>query len=838
MRPLPPLLGLVLLLLAPACATLGGAAGAPASKAPPAIASRVKGLESQEGLLPLHWDAKEGKLLLELPRVGEELIYQVSLASGVGSNPIGLDRGQLGATSLVRFERVGPRVLLRERNLRFSAASGSAAEQRAVEESFASSVLWSFKVEAETEGRVVVDATDFFLRDAHGVAIRLRDTQQGSYAHDPSRSAIHLPRTRAFPRNTEVEAVVTLTTGGPPGPLVRGVTPTAEVVTVRQHHSFVALPEPGFEPRAFDPRTAGLPLESYDYGSPFAGPLERRLALRHRLQKRDPTQAVSEVVKPIVYYVDHAAPEPIRSALVEGASWWKEAFEKAGFKGGYEVRILPEDVDPLDVRYNVIHWVHRSTRGWSYGASVVDPRTGEILKGNVSLGSLRIRQDVMLASGLIPPYAGGDVEALATLDASTSPTEMALARIRQLSAHEVGHTLGLSHNFAASTYGRASVMDYPAPQVDILPGGKLSLADAYARGMGRFDLFAIAYAYSQFPPGADERAELSRLVREGLAQGLLYVSDEHSRDPGSPHPLGAVWDNGSDPVEGLRHALEVRRLALAQFGLPALRPGLPLSELEPLLLPLYLHHRYQLEAALKSLGGASFTYAVREPGPNGGEVLPSQVREVVPPARQREALRLALQTLEPAFLAVPPRLLALLPPVADGYGEGTAERFTRATGPLFDPLAAARASAALTLDALLHPARAARLLRFHAESAANPSLSEVTGALLRQLTQEPGAGPEAAAHAAVQREVREVAVAKLAEVAGNERTDGQVRAVYEQALRELQGALRSRPGNTPTEIASRRSTVDAIERFLTRPLPPQKPTPPPAVPPGPPIGGE
>jgi hypothetical protein len=822
--------------------SLAGCASASASRAPvaapaapepaDAIAARTSALQSQDGFLPLHWDDKEGKLFLQIPGTGEELIYQVSLPAGLGSNPIGLDRGQLGDTRLVRFDRVGPKVLLVEPAARYRALGGSAAEQKAVAESFASSVLWSFKVEAETAGRLLVDATEFFLRDAHGVAAQLRDTQQGSYALDASRSAIYPPRTKAFPRNTEVEATVTLVTKDRPGPLVASVTPAPDTVTVRQHHSFVQLPPPGYRPRRQDARAGLLGVVIYDYASPFAAPLEKRFVARHRLQKKDPSAAVSDAVEPIVYYVDDAAPEPIRSALVDGAAWWKEAFERAGFRNAFEVRILPEGADPMDIRYNVINWVHRSTRGWSYGASVVDPRTGEILKGNVSLGSLRIRQDVALASGLVPPYEGPNPEILATLDPSASPTEMALARIRQLSAHEVGHTIGLDHNFAASTYGdRASVMDYPAPLVKVRDG-VLDLSDAYGRGIGAFDAFSIRYAYSQFPPGTDEDAALAEIVGEGLRAGMLFVSDEHGRDPGTPHPLAAVWDNGPDPIASLRHEMEVRRIAIDRFGLANLRPGQPLSELEPLLLPLYLHHRYQVEAALKSLGGVFFTYAVREAaGPAAGTVRPETIRRVVAPERQREALRAALATLEPAFLAVPQRIVDLIPPTAPAYAAGTAERFERATTPLFDPIAAARASATITLGALLHPARAARLARFHAEDARNPGLAEVTGALVAQLAAE--AADEGAA--AIRRAVREVAVAKLMEVAADRASDAAVRAGYEAALRDLGGRLRTTPGRG-TEGIDRRSTVDAITRFLERPGRAREPAPVPTPPPGPPIG--
>ncbi|HEX6178916.1 MAG TPA: zinc-dependent metalloprotease, partial [Thermoanaerobaculia bacterium] len=539
-----------------------------------------------------------------------------------------------------------------------------------------------------------------------------------------------------------------------------------------------------------------------DYASPFAGPLEKRFIARHRLSND----------RPIIYYVDHGAPEPIRSALLEGASWWKDAFAKAGWPNAFDVRILPEDADPMDIRYNVINWVHRSTRGWSYGAAVVDPRTGEIIKGNVSLGSLRIRQDVMLGSGMIAPYEGPNPEVLATLDESTSPTQLALARIRQLSAHEVGHTLGIAHNMAASTYDRASVMDYPAPNI-LIRNGKLDFSDAYDEGIGEFDVFAVRYGYS-------EGVDLNTIVREAVAGGMLFVADEHSRDPGAAHPLGSVWDNGSDPIAMLRHEMEVRRIALESFGVANLRPGAPLAELESILLPLYLHHRYQLEAALKSLGGAFFTYAVREGATT--DIVPATIREIVPPSRQREALRAAMDTLEPSFLAIPQRIIDLIPPPMTESGDGIAERFDRSTAPLFDPIAAARSSAAITLNALLHPDRAARLVRFHAEDSRNPSLAEVTGAVVDYATAD-------TRNATLRNAVRWVAVSRLIDVAATPATDPAVRAQYENALRELAARLRS------SNDADARAVVSTIQRFLERGIAPVANPVLPAIPPGPPI---
>ncbi len=772
---------LIVLLFLAACTTT-----TPLPQTPPQTVEPPKpALQQFEGFVPLRWDEQNGKLLMEITRFGEEMIWQVSLASGVGSNPIGLDRSQLGATHLIRFERVGPRVLMVEPNTAYRALSPDSSERRAVEQSFATSILAGFKVEETTPRGVLVDATEFFLSDAHGVTRRLREAQQGNYSLDRTRSAIHLAQTKAFPRNTEVEATLTFSTGDRPGALVRGVTPTPDVVTVRQHHSFVALPEAGFVPRRQDPRVGVLGIEFYDYATPFTQAITRRWIARHRI----------EPGKPIVYYVDNGVPEPIRSALVEGASWWNEAFEAAGFPNGFVVKVLPADADPLDIRYNVINWVHRSTRGWSYGASVVDPRTGEILKGNVLLGSLRIRQDVLLARGLMAEYD--------ELDPKTSPSMMALARIRQLSAHEVGHTIGLDHNMAASTFGRASVMDYPAPYVKIVDG-KLDLSEAYATGVGPYDVAAIRYAYK---PVAND-AELDALARATP----LFVSDPHSRPVGGAHPMGSVWDNGSDPVATLRHEIEVRRIALEQFGLRNLANGEPLSSLEEKLLPLYLHHRYQLEAAAKSIGGVSFTYSVKEAGAT------PDLPRAVPVARQREALAAVIATLEPSFLEIPARIRELIPPPAYAWGDANTELFPRRTDPTFDPIAAAMTAADLSISALLDPARAARL----AQQEGNLTLRDVTDALI----------DISARNGAITRATRTVVLTRLAGLAANRDADPLARAEASDALRRLSARL-ALTGDAG-EIAHRRATRDEIERFLARPETWQPPVIP-AIPPGPPI---
>ncbi len=808
------------------------------------IAAKTVGLQKIDGYIPLYWDAGAGKMLMEISRFNTEILYQVSLPAGVGSNPIGLDRGQLGGTYVVYFERVGPKVLMIQPNYRYRALSDDEAERRAVADSFARSVIWGFKVEVAEGDRALVDATAFFMRDSHGAAERLRGSRQGNYRFDESRSAFYMPRTKGFPKNTEVETMITLA-GEEPGALIRGVAPTANSVTVRQHHSFIELPDKDYKSRAYDPRVSAMSMMFYDYASPFNEPIEKRWIRRHRLRKKDPNAAVSEAIKPIVYYVDNGAPEPIRSALIEGASWWAQAFEAAGFKNAYRVEVLPADADPMDVRYNMINWVHRSTRGWSYGSSISDPRTGEIIKGNVTLGSLRIRQDVLLGTGMISPLtaqgeqngmenyceAGDSPEmdylAIAsTGDPATDSASMALARIRQLSAHEVGHTLGFSHNFAASSYGRGSVMDYPAPWVEIKKG-KLDLSNAYTTGIGVYDKFSVKFAYAEFNGESSEKAELEKIVQKGIVDGMLFIDDGDGRGVGTAHPLASVWDNGSDAIATLRHEMEVRRIGLKNFGLNNIAAGQPLSALEAKLLPLYLHHRYQLVAAAKSVGGLYFTYAIKTAnGPS-----PAKFREIVPAARQREALKAILETIKVEELAIPQNVLDLIPPVATGFEGGTAEYFSRRTDPAFDPLGAATIAADLALGALLDPNRAARMIDFHAQNTANPDFKEALDAIIAATWKAPA--PQNAYSQAIQRSVQSLTAQRLMDLASNENASPLVRAEATGALRGLNATLKA----TANSSAHRRATQEDIERFLNRPDAVRQTTRPLPAPPGDPIGG-
>jgi len=829
MRPITSIAPFVLV-IATACASAPVGSAPPTAPSSNSIEVKVKGMTRIDGFVPLVWNETDGKLYLEVAP-GTELLYQTSLASGVGINwyPVGLDRNQLGRTAVVRFERIGPKVLMIQRNYGFRALSDDPLERAAVDDSFAQSVLGSFEVVASDGDRVLIDGTSFFLRDAHGVQRSLEVAGEGSFNLEASRSAFWLPRTKGFPKNTEIETLLTFTSTKP-GSRVERVAPDANTISVRQHHSLVELPPPGYTPREHDPRTGFIYIDFHDYASPIHEPIRKRWITRHRLEKKDPTASISDVVEPIVYFLDSGTPEPVRSALLDGARWWSEAFEAAGFRNAFRVEMLPAGADPLDLRYNMITWVHRSTRGWSYGGSIVDPRTGEIIKGNVSLGSLRVRQDVLLAEGLIPLFdqrpAGTDGEYLASLDPSTSPISMSLARMRQLSAHEVGHTIGLSHNFAASTYGRASVMDYPAPLVRI-DGERLDLSDAYGRGVGAFDKFAIEWGYRQFAAGADERSALKKLVENGVAAGMLYVGDDDARPAGAAHPLANLWDNGPDAVASLEHEMRVRSIGISRFGLDSIPNGTPLSNLEATFLPLYLHHRYQVEAAVKTLGGVEYSYSVK----TDNAPLPREVITTVSAARQNNALKVLFSTLDPAALSVPTRILDLLPPAADGVSAPTVETFERRTGPTFDAVGVATIAADGTLLGILQPERAARMVEQNALDAAQPGFRNVVDALVRYVWNDRSSNRY---EKSIQRAIQGLLVRRLMDTAAEPKATAEVRAIAEDALRGLEETLHSR-STDPVDGAHRRTTASDIRRFLARPSGPWQPLQPLQVPAGSPI---
>jgi len=647
-----------------------------------------------QGFFNFEYDESTDKITLDVGKLDNEFLYVNSLATGVGSNDIGLDRGQLGNERLVKFVKAGNKLLLVQPNLRFRANTENELERRSIEQAFAKSVLFGFKILSSEKGIHKIDLTPFLMQDAHGVANRLKRSKEGSYSIDASKSALSLERTKAFPKNVEFEAFLTFK-GQPTGNKLRSVTPTASLVTVTQHHSFVELPDGNYTPREFDVRSGAISMSYMDYATPIQEPITKRFIARHRLEKANPEAAVSEAKEPIIYYLDPGTPEPVRSALLEGGSWWNQAYEAIGFKNAFQVKMLPKDADPLDVRYNVIQWVHRSTRGWSYGGSVMDPRTGEIIKGHVSLGSLRIRQDFLIAQALMnKPFEERD-------DNFKPMLEMALARIRQLSAHEIGHTIGFAHNFAASTSNRASVMDYPHPQVK-LTDGKIDLSDAYDTGIGEWDKVTVAFSYSQFPEGTDEKQALNNILEQAYGQGLRFISDSDARAQGGAHALAHLWDNGKSAAQELNDVLKVRAHAINNFSSDNIRNNEPYSVLEDVFVPLYFFHRYQTEAAVKVIGGLDYNYAVK--GDNQFTSKSISVKE------QENALDAILRTLKPETLAIPEAKLDLFPPRAFGHYR-TRESFKSKTGVSFDALSVASTASDMTLKLLLHPERANRMIQ-------------------------------------------------------------------------------------------------------------------------------
>ena len=806
------------------------AKGATAIQPQASFASLTKGQQKFDGYFPFYYDPKTGRILLEVSRLNEEFLYFGSLSSGVGN---GIERGQSNA-NVAKFVRVGGKVLLIEPNLDYRASSGNADELRAVDNAFAKSVIWGFVPVASEGGKVLIDLTPFLVRDSQKIADRLSSggfsgpgagllvpgagaRPAAAYKFDESRSAVYLENTRNFPKNTEFEALITFTGGPGSGGEGSGpdVAPDPNAVTLQMHQAFIELPDNQFRPRKFDPRSGFFAFSYLDFSAPMNQPLAQRFSVRHRLAKKDPAAASSEAVQPIVYYIDRGAPAAIKKALIEGGAWWNQAFEAAGYTNAFQVKELPEGADPMDIRYNVVNWINRSgsPRAFSYGMSYTDPRTGEIIKGVVSLGADRHRQDYLIAEGLLQPYEDGK-------PVSAQMEQLALARIRQLSAHEIGHTLGLYHNFTASTKERASVMDYPFPRFSLGADGRVDVSDAYATGIGAWDKRAIMWGYSDFAKGTDESAALDNIMKETLQQGFRFIPDIG----GYVHPDANQWDEGTDPVAQLAKLMSVRRHVLDSFSEKAIRANAPMTTLEEVLVPVYLLHRYQIEAVAKSIGGQYFTHALK----NDGQA-PTQM---VAPAVQQQALEALLSTITPAALLLPEALIAKIPPRPSGY-PGSVELFAGYTGPTFDPLAAAEAAAGPTIASLLNAERAARLIEYHARDGKQPGFGAVVEQLLARTWR---ARPETGYPAALQTVVNNLTLKCLLQLAADNRAAASVRG---QALLEVEGLQKWMLGAVkraqPAQKANLLFGLSQIDRFKADP---GKFTPPPAavMPPGAPIG--
>lgn len=747
----------------------------------------------KEGFVPFYLDEEKGKIYLEIQSLDTEFLYVNSLTAGVGSNDIGLDRGQLGDTRIVEFRKSGNKLFLIHKNYGFRAYTDNPSEAKSIKDAFAESTLWGFEITKSEGGKHYVEATKFYLRDAHGVSERLSRSRQGNYRVDESRSGLYYPMTKNFPKNTEVEATITLTGTGA-GAYLRSVTPSPEAVTVRMRHSFIELPEP-YAMRKFDPRAGFFFISYQDYTTPIDEPLVKRFISRHRLEKKDPSAAVSEVVEPIVYYLDRGTPEPVASALIEGGNWWAQAFEAAGFKNAFRVELAPEGLDLLDVRYNVIQWVHRSTRGWSYGSSVRDPRTGEILKGHVSLGSLRVRQDYLIAQGLIQPFEEGK-------PVDPRMMEMALTRLKQLSAHEIGHTIGLAHSYATSANGRSSVMDYPYPLIKENTNGELDFSDSYDLKIGDWDKWAITYGYGTPAAGQSEEEFLNKTLLDTYSAGFEFITDSDSRDPSGAHPRSHLWDNGtSAPAEYMR-LLKVRENRMKTFGLNAIRQGEPLAILEEVFVPLYLMHRYQLEATSKLIGGMDYNYQVK------GDNQPNQ--KWIPASLQKEALDALLAGISPNQLEVPAHVLALIPPRPYGYGKNR-ETFPSRTGPVFDPIAPAENVVDATFTFLFESGRANRIYLQNLVDPNLPGLETVLNQVTSQVFSNSNPG-------GLKNEIKRMTESKLVDhlinLSKNPDAAQTVRAIARMQLEKI----KEMEGNSGITKAHRDYLSDKIKTFLDLPV--------------------
>jgi len=781
------------------------------------LATATRGMSSAAGLFDVWRDEAKGRVLLGVHAFEQPFLMTTSLPWALGSNDVGLDRGQSSDSHLVEWRRAGARVLLVEDNTKFRAVSGNPDEALSVRQAFAESVLWAGDIVAERKGAdavVVVDASPLLLSDRHGIAARLEQAKQGKYDIDEKRSAVSLADAKSFPDNTELEAMLTFKGAGE-GAFVKDVAMDAQSLTVRQHLSFVRLPAAGYVPRPYHPASGGLSVGWYDFAQPLSSSIDRRVQPRFRL---DRTDAAGHVKKPIVFYLDRGTPEPVRSALLDGANWWKSAFEKAGFKDAYRVELLPEGVDPMDVRYSLVTWAHRHTRGWSYGQPIVDPRTGEIIRGNVTLGSQRVRQDILIAESLLAPYDKPNASEL-----KDEAERMALARLRQLAAHEVGHALGFAHNFAASRLGNGSVMDYPHPLLKLGTDGALSLADAYGAGLGAWDDFVVWHAYGQFAPGTEE-ASLAKLRADIAKAGFRYVSDQDARGPGDAEPDGLLWDSGADTLATFDALLAARRKALANFSIGVLPPDRQSGELEARLVPVYLLHRYQTEAVTRLLGGVRYDYSEAMDRPAGTTAVPADT--------QRNALARVVATLGVDVLALPANVLDLVTPPGADYARSR-EYFATKAGPVFDPLAAVEAAAAQTTLFLFAPERLNRLAWQHARDARQPGVADLLDATFRGTWQQSPRADAAPAAVAVQVAANWVVLDALLHALDDGRLHAQVDADLRASLRQWQAWL-ARQGDTDTAGASRASAAETIRNYLADPKS-VKLRPLPVIPPGAPI---
>lgn len=815
-RTLPSLL-LALAATAPAAAAQRAGGAAPAARAPSAvgtnIAEKTAGFDRRDGFIPVYVNDTTGRVLLEIPRDSFPALMIVMQSTGLGSNPIGIDRGGDGETQIVEFDRHGNHVYVVYRNTSFRGDPSSPEHERTISESFPVSTVAALPLLATEDGRLLVDATDYLVRDWTDVAGTLQRSRQGAYSVARDRSSVYWPLTRAFPGNTEIDVSLTFATSGRPGGIVSRQAPDGAAFTLHDHVSFTQLPDAGYKPRMWDPRVGYFGVTFNDYAQSVKLPLQQRWISRHRLERVNPSDPNSPIKNPIRYCVDPGIPEPIKTATMTGVKWWEQAFDEAGLKGGFVVTFCPDSVDMMDSRYNVLVWENRNERGWSVSAGISDPRTGEIVKGVSRLDSHRART----AYNIYAALKGAAI--------SPADTHFVLGRVRQVSAHEIGHTLGLSHNFMASTYGRASVMDYPPPRVRLDANGNIDVSDAYAVGPGAYDVWAIHWGYGIFPPGT-EQDSLNALIREGLSKGYLYLSDGDARPEFGSDPRTHLWDDQNSALAFLKTQMDVRRVAISRFGLRNLRPGEPLARLQERFAPLYFFHQFALNTLARTIGGMEYTNVVVGDG--------QQATTPIPGARQRAALHEMLGALAPAELAIPDTVLTLLEPNAASVSPRV-ELFNSETQPAFDELGAARTLAQMVVDDILQPERTARLVMFAHRGANMLTLNETIDSLIAQTWSAPV--PASGKLAALQRVSQRAVADRLLQLAADTTAAAQVRAIVELEIRTLQqiAARRAISGSFASR-AHWNAIANDFKRWIERrelPQPTRALTPPP----GDPFGG-
>jgi hypothetical protein len=789
--------GVCLLALAAGSTALDAATPPSATSATPE--KGIAGLSRIEGFIAFYHDVSRGRVLIEIPAFDADVLYYVSAATGGGSVELPLDRGVLN-TSVIRFQRAGKRVLVNEQNLDYRATKGDAAAAEGVSDSFPTSLLASLPIESEADGHVVVDATALFMRDAANVEAMLKKANQGNFRFDAARSAFYPKRMKAFPDNTEIETIVTYAADNP-GPLVGNVTPDPRAMTLRIHHSFLKAPT-GYTPREADPRIGVSSLKFHDYSMAINERPAVEWVTRWRLEKRDPTAAMSPPKKPIIFYFDPAIPAPLRHAMKQGLLWWNKAYEAAGFINAIEARDAPADMDPMDIRYAYVLWVNRDERGFSSGGTYRDPRTGEILGSKTHMDSHRIRTVAnywdAYSGGLPADGSGVTVADPSLLSSDTLPTmapgqrDMVLLRQALLTAHELGHAQGFGHNFASSLNDRASVMEYPTPRVKVT-GGKLDLSESFQTSIGVYDTYMVRYAYTMFPV-AGEKTGLDAVIKDMRDKNILYVPDTD--------PRWTWYDDRATPTENLAETMAARRIMIDNFGPGMLSPGEPVGALRDVRLWMaYLHHRYAIESGLKYIGGQYQNIVVK------GETMPPTA--FIPGKLQRDVLGLLMTAIEPKNLALPETLLAQLTPDPGDNLEDLSK------DDVFDQLRAARILSALVIEPLFDADRAARMVALSARNPDGVGFPEMVDAVLAHSWNAQGDGT--APERALRRVTQQVTLDAMMMLGGRADSSPEARAYVLDRLAALATSLKSRKDGDPMAAAFNRQSARDIEHYLQDP---------------------